>query len=70
MQEPSIEKVLEALRTSGAPLDEWQRGFLRSVSQQKRPLRPLQRATLLRMAEAYLDPGLVAEIYGQQRLFE
>jgi hypothetical protein len=65
----TIQEVLTALETQPRTLTPWEAGFLANVKRQTFPLRPLQFAKLVELAEEYLDPLLAAELRGQQRLF-
>jgi hypothetical protein len=68
-QSVTVREVLTALDRIGRELTDWEAGFLESVLQQTSPLTPKQMAVLVKLAEAYLDPMLAAELRGQQRLF-
>jgi hypothetical protein len=64
-----IATALERLRVSPAPMNDWERGFVHSVTQ--RGCTSLRhKTTLAKLVRAYLhDPLLAAEILGQERLF-
>jgi len=66
-----VHEVLAKLDAMDQPVSDWEAGFLESLlrRREKRPLSPKQQAILVRMAEQYLEPGLAAELRGQQRLF-
>lgn len=68
-QDALIQEVVEALDTMDREVTDWEAGFLESLKRQAFPLTPKQYTVLVRMAEAYLDPCLAAELRGQQRLF-
>lgn len=67
--DPIVHEVLTALDTMEQAVTDWEAGFLESLLRQTYPLKPKQLAVLVRMAEAYCDPLLTAELLGQQRLF-
>jgi hypothetical protein len=64
-----IKEVLTALDTMEHEVTDWEAGFLQSLMTQTYPITAKQHAILIKLAEEYLDPGLVAELRGQQRLF-
>jgi hypothetical protein len=69
MQDPLIQEVLMALDQMETEVTTWEAGFIESLLSQTFPCTAKQRTVLIRMADRYLDPLLVAELYGQQRLF-
>lgn len=65
----TVQEVLTALDTMNQDVTDWEAKFLESVIKQRYPLTPKQMTVLVKMAEAYCDPLLAAELRGQQRLF-
>ena len=61
--------IARALDQMDLDCTDWEAGFLETVLRQQIHS-PKQQAVLRQMAERYLDAGLVAELYGQTRLWE
>lgn len=68
-QDALVQEVLTAIDTMEQSVTDWEASFLESLLRQTYPLTSKQHAVLVRMAEAYCDPLLAAELRGQQRLF-
>jgi hypothetical protein len=66
---PTVQEVLTALDTMEREVTDWEAGFIASLLMQTYPLTPKQQAVLVKLAEEYCDPLLVAELRGQLRLF-
>jgi hypothetical protein len=67
----TVQEVLAALDQMEQEVTVWEATFLESLLHQSYPLTPKQYAVLVKMAEKYVaETGLVAELYGQQRLLE
>jgi len=65
----TVREVLTALATMPQAPTDWEAGFVQSLLRGRGVLSPTQLAVLQRMADRYVDPGLAAELRGQQRLF-
>ena len=68
------QRLIETLQLHTGAMAEWESGLVwqlaRQVLTEQRPLKATQASALLRIAETYLDPTIVAEGLGQQRLFK
>jgi hypothetical protein len=69
--DPLVNEALTLLNRMPREVSDWKAAFLNNLLQQSYPLRPKQRAVLVRMLEQYIpESPLAAELRGQARLFE